>query len=795
MAHTRSPGPNKPARATGEHTKPRLATWRWWWELLIVSAGTLAAFLLVLSYVSMLPLGSVGWGGGTRLAPAINYACTGHFGNVPEDPNPNPRSPQHQLELFLTFERAELPCKLFPHDIPAASFFDGIDTANVEVPLYLIGLFGLLWRLFGVSWTVTGYILAASTAAAFLIMYLCARRFTNPPVAALIVLLLLATPLYITNNISPRDALKFPFIMGIGALLVGYATAPRRPTRFLLFTGILGLIIGIGYGFRSDLLYFLVPASFIVCLLGQINFATSVSAFNRALANIAIRIMAVAALVLSFAIGGWMPLLNDYYFHDYYSDVGYHVMAMGQLGQLRDALYQNSAPAGRMYMYRNSYADDLSVGVRVLEYAARRDGRELPYAEGPYWTYAKRYYLSVIKVIPADLLSGVVGAFVNVTTLPYSLTYRQAEAPRYDLSAPWTSTYKFAQSTVPHLATNWLDKINLFLSNLPIGLLFAINLVVLFQLLCLIAYAYGLRSVLSALALFGSMIFVTSLKFELRHVFYVYVLFLFGWSIALAVWACAAWRVLGRLLSRKPLWSTTLLPPGQRMSSPLQSVLIVTTAIAALCLVVYGTLSVARLYQVSLLRSMIADWIARPVVPAEFTTSPINEKQLLLRILSPIALSTGGTRLPDAPINGRIHIMKIEMGVIAATFDGKECPHRVIDLFSVHDKYMPTPYPSPFALHETFSVRLDSDVDYVALLPAFYAARPYRQNGTDYFAETKFSGLALPSEDMHCIKNVSFVTTFKRDDLFFDFFVPEDRSQLKTDDLFERVLIPGIGLL
>jgi len=48
---------------------------------------------------------------------------------------------------------------------------------------------------------------------------------------------------------------------------------------------------------------------------------------------------------------------------------------------------------------------------------------------------------------------------------------------------------------------------------------------------------------------------------------------------------------------------------------------------------------------------------------------------------------------------------------------------------------------------------------------------------------------------MHCIKNVSFVTTFKRDDLFFDFFVPEDRSQLKTDDLFERVLIPGIGLL
>jgi hypothetical protein len=107
---------------------------------------------------------------------------------------------------------------------------------------------------------------------------------------------------------------------------------------------------------------------------------------------------------------------------------------------------------------------------------------------------------------------------------------------------------------------------------------------------------------------------------------------------------------------------------------------------------------------------------------------------------------------------------------------------------------MPDPVPSPFHLHEIFSVRLDSDVDYVALLPAFYAALPYRQNGRD-FAETKFSGLALPSEDMHCIKNVSFVTAFKRDDLLFDFFVPKDGSQLKADDLFDRVVIPGIGLL
>ena len=125
------------------------------------------------------------------------------------------------------------------------------------MPLYLMGLFGVLWRLFGVNWAVSGYILGASAAAAFLPMYLCARRFTNGILAGAIVLLLLASPLYTANNISPRDALKIPFVMAISALLVGCGTVSRRPVRFLMFAGIVGLVVGIGYGFRSDLLYFL----------------------------------------------------------------------------------------------------------------------------------------------------------------------------------------------------------------------------------------------------------------------------------------------------------------------------------------------------------------------------------------------------------------------------------------------------------------------------------------------------------------------------------------------------------
>jgi hypothetical protein len=97
--------------------------------LLIISAGMLAAFTLAHFYVTSLPLGSVEWAQ-RALAPAVNYACTGHFGNVPDDwvwpeisdRNLSESSSEYQLALFLAFRRAEFPCSLFPHDVPATFF-------------------------------------------------------------------------------------------------------------------------------------------------------------------------------------------------------------------------------------------------------------------------------------------------------------------------------------------------------------------------------------------------------------------------------------------------------------------------------------------------------------------------------------------------------------------------------------------------------------------------------------------------------------------------------------------------
>src|SRR5262249_39746484 len=145
----------------------------------------------------------------------------------------------------------------------------------------------------------------------------------------------------------------------------------------------------------------------------------AVSASSRSrLINPALHVTAAVALLAGFAIGGGLPLLNDYYLQPSYADTGFHPMAMGLLGAQDVPLLQRHGSGSSMYMLLHSY-NDITVGVRVLEYAARKFGEQIGFATGPYWTYARHYYLDVVSRIPGDVISGAIGAFVNLMTLPH----------------------------------------------------------------------------------------------------------------------------------------------------------------------------------------------------------------------------------------------------------------------------------------------------------------------------------------------------------------------------------------
>src|SRR5712692_547719 len=329
-------------------------------EALIILFGTVIAFWVGYAYVSWHPLQS-NWAQ-RLLGPAINYACTGHLGPLLLAPDATAADVEAMGHLsdFLKVALLDLPCDSLPHHLQETSLLKGLDVANVEQPFHLILLYAAVWRWFGPSWTATYFVIATVVAVSFLVIYFCLRRFTSAPAAAAVTLIFLSSPFFLTNVLSPRDAVKFPFAVAIVALLIGAGSRPRPPPHYCLFAAGIGLLIGIGYGFRSDLMFFLFPASFIVLFLGRVTHDRPNSTLSKpGRRNVGLRLLALGTLLVSFVVGGFMPLVNDHVLHENYANIGYHPMAMGLLGQTRSDLYQSHGTDG-MYMYRNDYNNDLA---------------------------------------------------------------------------------------------------------------------------------------------------------------------------------------------------------------------------------------------------------------------------------------------------------------------------------------------------------------------------------------------------------------------------------------------------
>jgi len=746
------------------------------WPVALV--GTILAFLLGYVFATHYPL-PTNWYQ-HHLAPALNYACTGHFGplRLADNATAEDRAGAEQVSAFLRIDRAELSCASFPRNVVATSVFDGFDFSNVDQPLYLTLSYGMLWRWFGPNWWLNHYLVATLVAVSFLLLYLSAQRFAPPLLAAGAILLFLSSPVFIRNVLSPRDALKFPFVVGITALLVGYATAPRRRLPFVAFAAGLGLLIGVGSGFRSDLMLFLLPGAFIIAVLGHLRIdAAKISRTRQAVTNVAVRGAAVAAFLVAFAAGAWLPLLNDYYLNEHNRNVPYHALAAGMYGITNYDLVQSHDSWNGMYMFRNLYNNDMGIGVRVLEYAARRYGDDtVKFGQERYWTYAKRYYLDVASRIPADMISGAVGAFINLMTVPAS-TQRST---LFDSSKPWSDTYSFARGTL--FFTLFVQPMEAFYRSwryFPQPLMLVLNLVGTYIFLCLIGVRYGMRAAVAAMVVLGTILGVVSLRFEMRHTFYIYAFSVVTWTSVTAFWLRHG-PLLWDAVSRRrrgiaPARAFAVL--RQRTARVRSFVAVLALAILA---AVYIALSAARTYQADHLRASISDWLARPRVPVQFDAAKGDDGTSLVRIRSAVPTSTGGMRGPHDPI-----VDRIEMAVVAVELDGARCADRVISISGMTISIPEFPQRGVFELREPFAVRLRDRGRYLAFLPAFFERfDPYQM---------QFSGLEMATDDLACITGISAVSQFKTDDVLFDFFLPAEPERIHDDDLFRRVRIRRLG--
>lgn len=202
----------------------------------------------------------------SHIYPAIFFAC-GH-GLVTTDVEKIPGLSEFIYRETDLFDTSVLPA-VFPEkklSAPAAT-----------THLYYLYAIGWIWWLLGVSVdAVVKYTIVLRVLCAVIIFGI--LRLGLSRIAALTtVLIIFTSPAMLNMDISPRDMGKAPFILGFLLLSAWMALRSHPPKTILLLSSALGLLLGIGFGFRQDILVCMPLAFFVSCFLARVNSSRAVT--------------------------------------------------------------------------------------------------------------------------------------------------------------------------------------------------------------------------------------------------------------------------------------------------------------------------------------------------------------------------------------------------------------------------------------------------------------------------------------------------------------------------------------
>ncbi len=220
-------------------------------------------------------------------APAIFLAgghglSMGDVGTLPE------------LEWFLSGESDAFDVGVLDDAIETAPLEPGYEYSF----LYGIYALGLFWRLFNVS--IQSYVLFTMLLAIVsgTLIYFLFRLFLRPVLSAIGAFLVISAPPVMVTSWLVRDLTKMPFIFGIvlaSAILAKYNLTKRG---VMLFTAALGLWLGIGFGFREDVLAYL-PMILVLFPLATIQSCRNQLAMKAAMMAMLVIVFFVASYPVS----------------------------------------------------------------------------------------------------------------------------------------------------------------------------------------------------------------------------------------------------------------------------------------------------------------------------------------------------------------------------------------------------------------------------------------------------------------------------------------------------------------
>ena len=265
---------------------------------------------------------------------------------------------------------------------------------------YLFGLLGLVWRIMGdVAWEHAVYAIALLYSLSIISIYGIFRvSIENKFIAFASTLLLIGSSLQLEFLPYYRDFSKAPFILATIFCLI-LLLKNRYGTSQLALIGLaFGSIIGIGYGFRPDILIILPICLFLLAffLPYQKNWKEILTA----------RFVLLVTISLSFVLFALPVILTN----ESKGSCLFHFPLLGLSREMTYALSLTTPTYELVHQYNDNF-----IAALVNSKAQTSFGLEsVGYCSPLYDVISARIYLEYVTTFPGDMLTRGVGSAITI---------------------------------------------------------------------------------------------------------------------------------------------------------------------------------------------------------------------------------------------------------------------------------------------------------------------------------------------------------------------------------------------
>lgn len=447
---------------------------------------------------------------------------------------------------FLHVKRDAISCA----DLPRGARF-GPPNFSQGLYRYLMETVAVLWRIRGISWSGLWPLFGIAYALTLVATYGLFRLAMNRSISVAGTFLFAVSAVHLGLVVYLRDYAKAPFILALVFVMACIARAGASVRQRLWLSAAFGLVLGIGFGFRNDLLILVPPFAAVVAL--------RVGGLRRRDLMLSAECLAIAAA--GFVVAAW-PLLVAY---TRGSNNG-HVILLGFMANFERPL--GLSPA--MYDWGHNYSDSL-VATLVNSYTERTTGASVLYVSRAYDSAMMDYIGEIARHFPADIVTRAYASALKIFELPFAVGAHTNPVP-YGIHTQWILNFYGQEGAGLHALAGF----GAFIVLAALAIVSASDLAGALLLTALVVYFAGYPAI----------------QFHVRHFFHLELIT--WWSLGLIVQTLVA--------APRALRDPSLAVRARRVA----------IFLAVTACVLLGPLAVLRIYQNAHARELLAQYRDRP---------------------------------------------------------------------------------------------------------------------------------------------------------------------------------------